>query len=128
MECPKCPLHPEMEVKTHGRKIAINRCPECGGIFALPDVLEQIKKEWFADWMDYGKEHKAKAFNQLTDISCPACNVKMEHISDPKQKHLQLERCPQCEGMYFDAGEMTDWKYETWDDMVKGILHKFKKK
>ena len=127
MECPKCPQHPEMEVKTHGRKIAINRCPECGGIFALPDVLEKIKEEWFADWMDYGKHHKTKAFNALKDINCPACNVAMTNIKDEKQKHLELERCPQCEGMFFDAGEMTDWKYETWSDVVKGLMAKFKR-
>lgn len=127
MQCPKCPLHPEMETKTHGRHITVNRCADCGGIFALPDVLERIKHEWFADWMDYGKTKQGKVFNAIKDIKCPECDVIMDNVVDEKQKHLHLERCPGCEGVFFDAGEMTDWKYETWMDTVKGIIAKFKR-
>ena len=55
-------------------------------------------------------------------ISCPECGVKMEKKTDDRQTHIWYESCPQCEDMYFDAGEFTDLKYDTFMDRIRDAL------
>ena len=41
-----------------------------------------------------------------------------EKLTDPKQKHLEYEACEE-HGMFMDAGEFTDYKYETLLDLPR---------
>lgn len=120
MKCPKC--QSQMPEKIYGPKIAVNRCEGCGGLFVRQSMLEELKEEWSADWLDSGNKATGKKFNAVTDINCPGCGTGMDHVSDAKQTHIMLESCPSCHGLYFDAGEFTDWKYDTYDDFFKGVL------
>jgi len=122
MQCPKC--QNQMPEKIYGPKIVINRCEGCGGLFIKKNMLEELKEEWSSDWLDSGEVGTGKQHNQITDIDCPGCHTPMDHIADEKQTHIHLESCPACHGLYFDAGEFTDWKYDTWDDFVKGALNR----
>ena len=46
----------------------------------------------------------------------------MDKESDEHQKHIWFERCGQCEGMWFDAGEFSDLKYDTLMDRLRDYL------
>ena len=46
----------------------------------------------------------------------------MAKVSDPKQPHIWYEACPDQHGMYFDAGEFTDYKYETLLDKFRDLV------
>jgi Zn-finger nucleic acid-binding protein len=46
----------------------------------------------------------------------------MDQTHDRTQKHIWFESCVQCEGMYFDAGEFSDLKYETLMDRVRDFI------
>jgi hypothetical protein len=50
----------------------------------------------------------------------------MEPLSDPIQKHIQYEACAE-HGMYFDAGEFTDFKYETLMDIFRDFVFALRK-
>jgi len=45
----------------------------------------------------------------------------MQKVSDPKQPHIWYEVCDD-HGMYFDAGEFTDYKYETILDKFRDLI------
>ena len=123
MQCPKCPG--QMEVKTYGRKITVHRCNQCAGLFCDPEVLQEMKREWMSEVvLDTGDTDLGRAHNQVEDITCPACGIPMKNAMDEKQTHIWFEVCEQCDGIYLDAGEFTDLKFDTLmdrlRDMVKG--------
>lgn len=121
MNCPKCPG--TLEPKTYGRKITVHRCSDCGGLFCKPDVLLEMKKEWMADAvLDSGDPRMGKALDKVTDINCPNCNVPMDKTADERQTHIWFETCPQCSGVFLDAGEFTDLKYDTFMDRIRDLV------
>ena len=121
MRCPKCPG--TMEVKTYGRKIVVHRCDECGGLFCKPDVLLEMKREWMSEIvLDSGDSKIGEKHDELGDINCPECGILMDKTYDKQQTHIWLESCGQCEGLYFDAGEFSDLKYDTFMDRIRDFL------
>ena len=119
MNCPKC--HGAMETKIYGANISIERCNHCYGIYAEPDVLSNMKKEWMSEFvLDVGHPKVGKKFDAVDDMDCPECEVKMDKVADPIQTHIWMESCPNCERIFLDAGEFTDLKYETLMDKLRG--------
>jgi hypothetical protein len=45
----------------------------------------------------------------------------MEKLTDPVQRHIEYEACSE-HGMYLDAGEFTDYKYETLMDIFRDFI------
>lgn len=121
MQCPKC--QSAMEDKTYGAKITIQRCTHCQGLFCKPSVLAEMRDEWMADAvLDVGDPSVGKKYDEIGDIDCPECGSKMTMISDQEQPHIWLESCPNCEGIFLDAGEFTDLKHLTLADKVRYLL------
>lgn len=121
MNCPKCPG--TLEPKTYGRKITVHRCSDCGGLFCMPEVLLEMKKEWMSDAvLDSGDPRMGKALDKVADINCPNCNVPMDKTADERQTHIWFETCPKCGGIFLDAGEFTDLKYDTFMDRIRGLM------
>ncbi len=118
MRCPKCPG--EMQTKTYGRKILVQCCDGCGRLFCKPEVLLEMKREWMSEIvLDSGDAKLGNKLNELGDINCPECGIEMDKTFDPSQRHIWFESCSQCEGLYFDAGEFSDLKYETFVDRIR---------
>jgi len=108
--------------KTYGRKITVQRCTQCAGLFAKPDVLMEMKKEWMSEVLDTGDPKVGRRYDEVTEIKCPECGSAMNKVADPKQPHIGYESCPSCEGMFFDAGEFSDWKHETFWDKIRDLI------
>jgi Zn-finger nucleic acid-binding protein len=129
MQCPKCPG--TLEEKTY-RKITVPRCSDCGGLWCKPDVLLAMKKEWMSESaLDIGdpKLQPGDALasllgtsTHLDEIKCPEDGTLMEKVADENQTHIWYESCPTCDGMFFDAGEFTDLKFNTLMDRVRDLF------
>ncbi len=119
MECPKCQAN--MEEITYGRNMTIDRCTNCKGIWFDVGEAEILRGKWMSEFLDSGDPRIGKQYDKIVDINCPRCGKKMDKIADPKQTHIWYEACEE-HGMYFDAGEFTDYKYETFLDKIRGLI------
>ena len=116
MDCPKCKA--PMEEATMERMV-VDRCTECQGIWFDSGEAERLKDKWMSEFLDSGDVKMGKANNAITDADCPICAKPMEHVKDADQPHIGYEVCRD-HGMYFDAGEFTDYKNHTiWEKMTK---------
>ncbi len=116
VDCPKCGGRMETGVF---RTIAIDRCKKCFGLWFDSMEAEWLKEEVGSDVID---EAARRALNQQVDkniIDCPVCHVPMIRMVDPKQPHIWFEKCANCFGIFFDAGEFKDYKDFTVEDFLK---------
>ena len=70
--------------------------------------------------IDIGDKATGKGFDEVHDIDCPVCDVPMSRARDAEQSHIWVEVCDRCNGIFFDAGELSDLKYKTMADWVRG--------
>lgn len=122
MQCPKC--DGTMERRAHGRKIAVERCNKCFGLFCEPEVLAEMKTAWMSEILDEGDPNIGKRYDAVANVDCPQCHTRMTRKNDPGQTHIWFEECASCGGIFFDAGEFSDWKYETFFDGFRDLLHR----
>jgi uncharacterized protein len=121
MECPKC-CKP-METVEFGAHIKVMRCTGCSGLFCKWQTLQQLRDEWLADTvLDKGSAVLGAKHNEKLDISCPECGTTMDRVKDQQQMHITLDSCANCDGVFLDAGELTDMKSLTLMDHVRRLL------
>ena len=101
--------------------VTIDRCTGCRGIWFDVGEAETLKDKWMSDFIDSGDPALGRAQNRIRVIDCPRCGKRMEKLTDPVQKHIQYEGCAH-HGIYFDAGEFTDYKYETLMDIFRDLV------
>ncbi|HKJ18705.1 MAG TPA: zf-TFIIB domain-containing protein [Xanthomonadales bacterium] len=122
MQCPKC--HHDMTEQRYGTlqgDVHLDQCTNCKGMWFDIGEAEILKDKWMSDFIDSGDPEVGKTHNEIQDIDCPRCGKRMKVLSDPKQPHIQYEAC-QDHGMYLDAGEFTDYKYETMMDTFRSFI------
>lgn len=126
MDCPKC--RATMETVEFGTDITIRRCTGCSGIFCKWQTLQALRDEWLSDAaLDQGSPAEGAKRNDMLDIACPDCGATMAHINDADQAHITLDSCPDCDGVFLDAGELTDMKSVTLMDHIRRLLTKLGK-
>ena len=116
----------EHTLSTLSGAVTIDKCSRCRGIWFDLGEAESLKKKWMSDHIDDGDPLLGKKNNNIRNIKCPRCGKPMEQLSDPGQKHIQYEACAE-HGMYFDAGEFTDYKYETLLDIFRDFIFAIRK-
>tara|TARA_B110000114_G_scaffold118427_1_gene124044 strand:+ start:438 stop:821 length:384 start_codon:yes stop_codon:yes gene_type:complete len=122
MQCPKCEATmEEHSLSTLKGKVTVDRCSGCKGLWFDIGEAEALKEKWMSDYVDDGDPNVGKTHNLIRDINCPRCSKKMEKLTDPVQRHIEYEACSE-HGMYLDAGEFTDYKYETLMDIFRDFI------
>ncbi len=117
MRCPKC----ESQFETFAyENIEVDRCTNCGGIWFDALEKEDLKQIQGAESIDIGDKRVGKKYNEMQNINCPKCEVKMLRMADKTQFHIEYEFCPACLSTFFDAGEFKDLNELT-------VVERFKK-
>ena len=106
MQCPKCKSSME-DVEIY--EVLVQRCTACKGLFFERSRHEYLKDLEDAEDIDTGDPAIGKEFNKLEDIFCPACFAPMLKMVVADQPHIWYESCSDCFGVFFDAGEFTDY-------------------
>ena len=121
MDCPKC--RALMETVKFGADIKVARCTGCGGLFCNAQTLQKLRDEWISDAvLDKGSAALGARHNAMLDIACPECGTRMDRVRDHEQSHITLDNCSSCNGVFLDAGELTDMKSLTLMDQVRRLL------
>lgn len=103
MKCPAC-KSPLIVVEYHD--IELDFCPKCKGFWFDAGEIELLPQllKFQAELPDFSQ------FKPMTTPEkkrrCPRCFKKMDKISLSQEPHLILDRCPQGDGLWFDAGEL----------------------
>ena len=117
LDCPKCAG--KMETVTLGA-VEVDRCNMCRGIWFDAAECMELKALPDCEPVDAGSPFIGALKDGTQNIDCPVCKVRMVSFDPPnKQREFKLERCPQCKGMFFDAGEFTDFSLDKsfWESL-----------
>jgi Zn-finger nucleic acid-binding protein len=95
----------------------IDRCTGCGGLWF--DMLEQedLRAVPGADVLDSGDRSLGTRFDQVGLVRCPVDNQTMVRMVDRARPSLWFESCPHCHGVFFDAGEFTEFREDNVRDL-----------
>lgn len=120
MQCPKCQA--ELEVIEYNG-IEIDRCMNCHGIwFDYREEVELGKLKGAAQALDIGDEVLGATFDKMQNIKCPRCTTVMHHVSHQGDVEIRFERCNECKGSYFDAGEFTNYVADEILDEFESVM------
>lgn len=100
MNCPKCQaeLH---EMRIEG--VDLDFCSSCLGIWFDKDEMA-FMAELPVDVPDASESEKDA---RKTDDNCPRCGeIKLEEMTFAYMEDLLIDRCPQCQGIWLDKGEL----------------------
>ena len=119
MICPKC--QESLEVVTFNG-IEIDRCTGCHGIWFDHREQDELKKLKGAEVIDIGDEFVGAKHDLIHDVNCPRCETPLHHVIHNGELEIRFERCTECKGSYFDAGEFTDYVAEEIFDEFESIM------
>jgi Zn-finger nucleic acid-binding protein len=114
LTCPQCaaPMNEVgAEAKT-GYMVMLDQCPRCGGIWCDRWELYPVT-EAAAERIDAADK---QALHQATppadkQLECPRCRAHMFRFRDPTiPADARIERCPNCDGMWLNRGELRRFK------------------
>ncbi|MGR8950172.1 MAG: zf-TFIIB domain-containing protein [Gammaproteobacteria bacterium] len=119
MNCPKCKERFE-DVEFAG--VVVQRCVACRGIWFDHAKQVYLKDIDGSESIDIGEAKVGKKNNQIANYNCPDCANPMVKMVDPDQPHIWFESCARCFGVYFDAGEFSDYKDKSVLDFVRAVF------
>ncbi len=103
--------------------VEVDRCSGCGGLWF--DILEHedLRNLKGSEELDTGDRISGRIMNEVRDIDCPSCGSRMLSMVALKQRDIEYEKCSHCSGIYFDAGELADFKKDkSW---IESLLSAF---
>jgi Zn-finger nucleic acid-binding protein len=102
----KCPLDKNDMIMVEHRKIEIDFCLECSGVWLDSGELELLVGVLNAEGADlHLNELLSKPAGQ-GKRRCPICAHKMNKIWLGKGAKILIDSCPRGDGLWFDAGEL----------------------
>ena len=105
MDCPRCKTALE-ETELEGARA--HRCAACHGFWvsreAFRDAAEHTDEE--SGWLAFELWHDAERFRGVPgDLACPQCAKAMPRLAYGDAE-VQVDVCPDCEGVWLDADEL----------------------
>lgn len=99
---------------TTGYLLALDQCPGCGGIWTdrwevFPLSLTAVERLDSVDTAALQAPHAAAAVTPA--FECPRCRARLKEFNDPTlPSDARIERCLNCDGMWFNRGELRRFK------------------
>ncbi|HZD42227.1 MAG TPA: zf-TFIIB domain-containing protein, partial [Terriglobales bacterium] len=114
VRCPQCkiPMNAVTARANPGSLIELDQCPQCGGIWCDKWELFPIQPDEAArlEPVDQGLLRAPTSGIKRT-LHCPRCTARLTMPRDPMlSADLQLRRCPKCDGIWLNRGQLTRYK------------------
>lgn len=117
MKCPKC--NAGLEVLVH-QGVEIDRCGGCGGIWFDAFEHEELGELSGSEAIDLAPGTTAPAASG-TGL-CPRDQQRLFGMVVAGQPHIAFESCGLCHGVFFDAGEFSDFREETFRESLRALF------
>lgn len=112
--CPKCGAEIDL-VSYEG--MSFESCPNCHGFF-LQSHEYITNKEDLENAPELPERLDSKELD-LMEIKCPSCGILMAKCQPEHRKHLTLDICPSCLGIWFDQGEYAKYRGKLTNKLFK---------
>jgi Zn-finger nucleic acid-binding protein len=108
LTCPKCQGRLD-SILYQG--IEVDRCCQCAGIWFDDTEVEALKGLKGSETIDLGDSTTPSHDDTQNEaILCPRCQMPMNRLLDMDKYPIWYEQCPQCYGIWLDAGEFNQFK------------------
>lgn len=108
LKCPKC--GEALAALTYAN-IEVDRCSNCGGIWFDRGEIDNLETVPGSEAIDTGNPEIGKQMNRVDkEVACPRCQVPMQPVLDIDEYSIWYEKCPNCSGVWLDAGEFRQYK------------------
>lgn len=108
MKCPRTGV-PLQEIEIEGIKIDVS--PACGGVWFDNYEFSKFDEEHESAGdrlIEYLGELRTEGLNLNARINCPRDpDMVMMRYYFSSQRQVEIDECPQCGGIWLDAGELT---------------------
>lgn len=119
----QCPVCSATMKKVNVEDVVIDRCEKCFGIWLdKGERLKIVSSKKTADVVDIGAAKQIADEDRPEVMHCPRDGSPLERRAHPDQKHVIFEFCPECNGSFFDAGELRDLSRLSISDVVKNLF------
>jgi Zn-finger nucleic acid-binding protein len=129
----KCPVDKEDMVVVESRRIELDLCLRCSGVWFDAQEMDLLVSAISAD-------NRQESENDLltprpaevneTPRKCPICGKKMDKVWLGKEPKVLIDSCPAGDGLWFDGGELHDIisqiKNDGKDDILSFLSKTFK--
>jgi Zn-finger nucleic acid-binding protein len=83
--------------------LVVDICSECQGTWVDRGEVELSDE---GEWAEAGEGSALPGQAGQSALICPRCDVPLTAITPRDQQELILDRCPECAGLWLDAGEL----------------------
>lgn len=108
MNCPKCRTGKlqTLTLKTkQGSPLHVDQCSICGGVWFDHGELDRYLSGT-VEVLDAPELHATLAVElDHREAKCPRCDVTLAKTAAPRNDRIQGDSCPNCAGLWLDAGE-----------------------
>lgn len=99
--CPVCKANTLYDFNT-SEGVTLDFCDKCRGVwFDRGEVANYV--DLASDIPNLAEDLKSAA---ESPYACPKCSVGMQRMKYTPEGNLIIDRCPQCEGIFLDGGEL----------------------
>lgn len=101
----KCPVDGSLMLVVEHRRIELDFCTRCSGIWLDDNELELLIAVLISEGAQVPPLEAAHSIRKPLR-RCPICRVKMEKAWTGREPRVLIDRCPRQHGLWFDAGEL----------------------
>jgi Zn-finger nucleic acid-binding protein len=116
VQCPNC----QGQLATiQYERTEIQQCPSCKGTLLDEESLVEIEKTRVR-FISRSKSHTVTGRYEGSR-TCPNCDISMEKVKYGKYSPKTIDKCPQCNVIWLDEGELEDIQvaYEIYEENTK---------
>ncbi len=94
--------------------VTLERCESCHGLFFESGELARVLTD--ADPASSGSNGNAA---DATPATCPRCQIPMDRIPACGQGRFSYDFCPACNGLWLDAGELSQLEHANLSGQIE---------
>ena len=102
----KCPVDKSVMMVVEHRRVELDYCLKCSGVWLDSGELELLVSLLNADGANLSQSELISQPDGQGKRRCPVCHRKMDRVRQGKENQVLIDSCPLGDGLWFDSGEL----------------------